>query len=91
VREKEWRREARRVARLICWINGIVTIDDVLSAMVGYVDRTLPEDSDAVFKRGFERVGVRSTRWPEGTARLIGVWKLKGGAWNYTHIQRYLI
>jgi hypothetical protein len=73
---QEWLADARREARHICYRVGTVTTDDVL-AKVGLPVGIHHNVIGAIFRTGFERVGFRPTKRPEGHARLIGVWRMR--------------
>ena len=78
VKAQEWLTQAREAAVEICRRKRTVTSDEVLE-VVGMPSGPHHNVIGAIFSKGFVRVGFRRTRRPEGHARLIGVWKLKGG------------
>ena len=78
IKAQDWLTQAREAAAAICRRKGTATSDDVLEA-VGFPNGIHHNVIGAIFGKGCVRVGFRRTRRPEGHARLIGVWKLKGG------------
>ena len=79
-----WLGQARRVAREVCREKGSVTSDDVL-AVVGLPNGVHHNVVGTIFKeRCWVRVGFTQTKRPEGHARLIGVWRLKGRIYKRT-------